>query len=868
MKLLKVIAILIVMMLIAIISMATFFEAQVEKIFVKKVNSYLVTDLIVKDDISFSLFKDFPNASLTFHKVELRESFPNSKRNMLEADQLSFLFGWMDAFSESYLIRKLEIRNGRLDLRTLHGGKSNYHIFAETTDDASDESFSLKLQEASLLNVLVNYIDEPLEQEITFKIENGKFSGDFGTSRYLLNTDMLIYSQQFYIGETDYLGNKKAVLKLNMDMDFDKGLYAFDKSSLAVEDNTFQMDGTIALHKNYSDYDLVIKGVDLNFATFFQLLPQEYAANFEGLSSKGAFQFETQVKGKYTETQQPGVNVSFDFKDGKLSHNMLDAAVQDLNIKGNFTNGSGGNLQTSRLELSNLDFNLSGKPFQMSLIVKDFENPYIKTQINGQLNLKAFGSMVEEADITRLNGIINFDNIVAEGSLSRFYGSEYDYPTFRGRIKASDVSFKYNNEWINEISAAIAINNGDFSVDHITTKMDKSSWSLTGDILRCSPLLFQGLLKDSIDLLKPAKVDLTLQSDFLNLDELMAYMGEAESEAVDTTATEADAFEITSNQQEYVVGKIKLDIQKAKRNKIEVNDIAGELTFNNRAFIIEQLLLKTMDGQIDMRGDFEVNKKRHLFIKTFIQCDELDMQQLMADFDNFGQTDFTDKNISGTFTGRIYMKAFFDNRLTFNEPKFEMVADVALEDGELLNYEPMKALSRFVKLSELERVRFARLENQIEIKNGRMLIPAMYIKSNVVRMTFSGIHSFKNQILYYVKLNLLDILTGKFRKSNKDVDSIKNKKGGINVYVTMKGDAYDPEIAYMKRREVKKRFEVDDKRQNKDLDRILEEEFNVGRGYIPAGTPPTSGSLQSQFADSLDIGIIQWSDTTDMRLGN
>ena len=139
----------------------------------------------------------------------------------------------------------------------------------------------------------------------------------------------------------------------------------------------------------------------------------------------------------------------------------------------------------------------------------------------------------------------------------------------------------------------------------------------------------------------------------------------------------------------------------------------------------------------------------------------------------------------------------------------------------------------------------------------------MYIKSNVVRMTFSGIHSFDNQMLYYIKLNLMDILMGKFRKKNRDVDSMKNKKGGINLYVTMKGDAYEPNIAYMKRREVKRRIEVDEQRKNKDLDRILEDEFHIGRGYVPAA-PPAGTSLHSQFADSLDIEVIQWSDTTEM----
>ena len=59
MKLLKIIAIFMVLMSIVILSLSTFFEAQVEKIFVNKVNSYLATDLIVKEDVSFFLVSAF-----------------------------------------------------------------------------------------------------------------------------------------------------------------------------------------------------------------------------------------------------------------------------------------------------------------------------------------------------------------------------------------------------------------------------------------------------------------------------------------------------------------------------------------------------------------------------------------------------------------------------------------------------------------------------------------------------------------------------------------------------------------------------------------------------------------------------------------
>ncbi len=858
MRFIKLFLTFIIFTLILFVATATFFEEKVENFLIQQINNNLSTELIIKGDIGFSFISDFPYASLTLNKVAIRESLPNSKRNLLETEEMAFLLNWGDVFANSYRIQKMVIRDGELNMRSLQGGQINYDILKEddsvntTPDAAEDEDMMLSLQQTELYNIGVHYMDEPLDQEFTFTVTDGTFAGDFGVSESAFDAKANIESKQFYIGHTDYLPNKKARLNLQMGIDWNKELYTFEKSSLDIEGNVFEMDGTLQFFKGYSNYDLALKGVDLEFAQLLNMMPNEYKSSLEGLSSKGNMVFDAAVKGKYSPYQQPQVNVNFELRKGTVSHEQLDYPLKNMSLKGSFTNGASQNQRSSVLNIENLSFDLAGELLQAYVKISNFEKPQINASFDGLVKLKAFRPMASEAGLDKLDGGLEVSQMKMSGDLQSFYNYSSNYPTLQSKLKVKDVSFKYNNYWVDEIMGDMILNNGNLQLDKLQINLNKSDLEINGILERFAPLVFQGAMKDSIVLTRPVKADLDLTSEFISMDELLEFrtMGEVDS----TQTTES----VSISSQDYIVGRIRPNIKKLRREELTIEDIEGALTFNNSEFIIEQILMELAEGQVDLRGDFSVSKKQGLVVKLGMDAQGIDVQELLTEMDNFGQTMMTDDNIKGTLSTKMHLKAYFNKNLELDMPKLLMAADIVIDDGELIDFEPMMSLSSFVKVSELERVRFARLENQIQIAHQKMRIPTMFINSNVTRITFSGLHTFENRILYYVRVNLLDILFGKFKKKNKEIKPDKNPKGGVNLHVVMQGDAFDPDIKYMKKKVVKQQFENDSKRSKTDIGKILEEEFAVGRGTIPAFAPRTF-----QYDDS-DAPVIQWSEVTEI----
>jgi hypothetical protein len=97
------------------------------------------------------------------------------------------------------------------------------------------------------------------------------------------------------------------------------------------------------------------------------------------------------------------------------------------------------------------------------------------------------------------------------------------------------------------------------------------------------------------------------------------------------------------------------------------------------------------------------------------------------------------------------------------EGKYQLV------NGALINFEPVKQLSRFINLSELEDIHFETLQNDFFIRNNFLYMPTMDVKSSAVDLSVNGKHSFENDYEYHVKMLLSEILSRKRQKAKSNI---------------------------------------------------------------------------------------------------
>ena len=154
-------------------------------------------------------------------------------------------------------------------------------------------------------------------------------------------------------------------------------------------------------------------------------------------------------------------------------------------------------------------------------------------------------------------------------------------------------------------------------------------------------------------------------------------------------------------------------------------------------------------------------------ITCFSDVNRINITKMFEEFENFGQTTITNKNLKGVATAKIQFAAVMSSELQMDMDKLYVGVDMTIENGELNNVEAMKSLSRFIELKDLENIRFSTLKNQIEVRNQIINIPKMEVKSNAINITASGTHTFNNEINYRVKLSLNELLSKKAKQAKK-----------------------------------------------------------------------------------------------------
>ena len=168
---------------------------------------------------------------------------------------------------------------------------------------------------------------------------------------------------------------------------------------------------------------------------------------------------------------------------------------------------------------------------------------------------------------------------------------------------------------------------------------------------------------------------------------------------------------------------------------------------------------------------------------------------------------------------------YWDKYLNLNYESIDINSKVTIEKGELINFKPLKSLSAYVKLKDLEHIKFSKLENEIKIKDQIISVPNMEINSSALSLIISGKHFFNRDYNYKVSLLLSDLLAKRFRSKRSDFnpnDSISPLK--TDLQIRMKGNKDDSEI-YFEKLKIKENIKQEIKKEIIDVKKIISEEL-------------------------------------------
>jgi hypothetical protein len=788
-----------------------FYEDAIKKLIVDQINKQLQTEIVVKQ-VELSLFQKFPNVSLVFTDVTAKDAITSSnKGNLLQADNIYLQFSIWDLFDKNYKIRKIEVKNALLNLLVYKDGTDNYH-FWKTDSTSTDKSFSFDLQKLVFNNVSIRYKDFEANQDYSGLARDMVIKGKFGSDKYTMyvNGDLLV--NYINVSGINYFPAKNSTIDLVLSVDQKTDTYTFQEGGANIGNLKFDVTGNVVYSNNNHSVNLKIKGKELKLQSFIEEIPPIYRQYIEDYKGRGEFYFTADINGSILGNDYPLVKVDFGISQGEIIHAKSDISLEDVSFIGEFTNGNDRSVKSSVLKIKNFESKLKSGKIKGDLTLKNLLQPDIELLMDVNMDLKDIQEFLKIDTISSLSGKmemkVSFKGQV--NSSGKFTTKDFIESKTSGILKISQTDFtlkkdprKYTN-----INGDFEFSNNDLIIKKLTGNILSSDFMITGYFRNLLSYLF---LKD-----QKLQIDADLTSVNTDLDELM----KSESSTSDST--------YSLNFSDKLDLKLDVDIGKLNFNKFKASSITGKVRLKNKQLLINPLSFKAMDGETDGLVMIDGSQTGKLLISYDGKIKKLNIKELFYEFGNFGQSSLKDENLNGLVSADVQFASVWSNSLKADLDKIYTKADIKIEKGEIVNYAPLKGLSKFLKVSDLNDVKFSTLHNQIEIKNRTISFPAMEIKSSAIDITASGEHTFDNAINYRIKLLLSDVLAQKAKKAkpeNEEFGVVEDDNlGKTSLYILITGTVDNPVYKY-DAKGVKAKIAVSFIQEKQTLKTMLNEEF-------------------------------------------
>jgi hypothetical protein len=543
------------------------------------------------------------------------------------------------------------------------------------------------------------------------------------------------------------------------------------------------------------------------------LIPKQYKRKIEDYKSTGDFYFKATIHGPFYDEEAPQIMADFGMKQATIEQVKEKIVLNDVNLKGHYTNGATDKHQPSELTLLPFSARIKNEHIQGELSIVNLNNPSVNGKIKADFNLADLQHFVKIDTIDQISGQVVIDAVFKADNRNPVTGL-YKEVTTAGDLKITgmDVHIKKNILRFSNINGDFKFNNNDLIVNHFSGNVSNSDFELKGFFRN----IVGYVLKDKQDI----DVEATLISKNINLDELLANKQE----------DHAPQSKYKLKFSEHINVNLNSEIEQLKFRNFEATAIRGIIKLKDKKLVADPITLSTMNGSITTNGVVDGSDTSRLVVTCFSDVNKINISQMFQEFENFGQSTITNKNIKGVATFKIQFSSVLSPELDMDLDKLYAGIELSIENGELNSVESMKSLSRFIDLKELENIRFATLKNQIEIKNQVINIPKMEVKSSAINLTASGTHTFDNKINYRIKLSLNDLLSRKAKKAKKQNDEFGQEAddglGRTNLFLLMTGTVDKPIIKYDSKSAVQ-HVKQDLKVEKQTFKKVLKDEFGV-----------------------------------------
>ena len=777
-RILKIFVAFIAVVLLLLLSVPYFFKGGIEELIKKEGNKMLNAEFDF-GGLDISLIRNFPLASLTIEDFYLKGVGQFENDTLLSAGEVTAAVNVMSLFGdEGFDIRKILLDNVSVTAVVLPDSTVNWDVMKDSgeEDDTEESSspFRIKLQELVIDNFGLIYDDRLGNMYARIIGMDAECSGDFGSSRTLLELVASINALTFSMDGVPFINNARIAADMNVDADLENNKFALKENTIELNAIKAAVDGWVAMTDNGMDMDLRLNSNEIGFKEILSLVPAIYTRDFEGLKTDGQAKLGAYAKGSLIgDSIVPEFNVELDVKDAMFQYPSLPAGVSGINVAANISN-PGGSLDRTVVKVAPLSFVMANNPFSVSATLSTpMSDMQFDVAAKGVLDLGKVKEIYPLEEMA-LNGVVNADMGI-KGRMSSIERGMYDKIAASGNVRLADMLLAMDGMPDIEIKKSLlSFTPRYLQLDETVVMIGDNDLTVDSRFENYMGYLLKG---------STIKGNLNVRSNSFNLNDFMADDTAVadETEAVSAPDTAALAVIRVPENIDFVMNAA---FKELAFGNFTFRNVNGNLDIDEGKVDMKNLSLETMGGKVVVNGFYkapaevqpEFNASLKLSDIVFAQAyKELGVVQKMAPI--FG-------GITGAFSGEMKINTKLDETMSPELHSLEGSGLLTTKDISLDGVTVIQQVADILKKPELKKTSVKDVRVEFAISDGRVITKPFDVKLGDCRMNVSGSTGLDQTIDYVGKITIPESLGGVSRLGTVDM-TIEGKFNSPKVKVDL-----------------------------------------------------------------------------------
>jgi len=394
------------------------------------------------DDISLSLWSDFPNPTAKLSNLIIAGHGPFEGDTLLVAPEFSVEVSVWGLLKGDTELKSVKLNAPHVRLITTRDGISNYSIIKPDTlapTQADSEGLEVNLDAITIRDGVISFEDRSTRTALLLTGVDHAGTGAFAHDVFDYQTITRLGEVTIDYDGIRYFDKRNVDVEMGLEVDTRSSTFRILHNAVRINHFKFRLEGGLTMLKEGFSVDMKFSSPETNLRNILSLLPGVYMDDASHFRTTGAALFEGFVIGSYTgiDKRIPAFHVDLQVKDGTFQLDTLPAPLKNIQFELVLDNSTGV-ADSTVIDLRRFHFDLNDQPFRGRFRVQGAGEYQVDADIKSNVNLHELETIFPISGY-QVKGRMNFE-LVARGKY-------FPPPAGKSWMEAPEVpNFSFNAE--------------------------------------------------------------------------------------------------------------------------------------------------------------------------------------------------------------------------------------------------------------------------------------------------------------------------------------------------------------------------------------------------------------------------------------